>query len=177
MRLLSEACEYGLRAVVWMAQCPGKPQKVKDIAEEIRAAPGYLVKVLQELTKAGILTARRGSHGGFTLRSDPAQLTALDVINAIDPFERISTCPLDSHIHAGRLCPIHFRIDQSMAMIEESFRQLTILEVIENTASNNPFCEMMMPSLGDQANATGSSLPQIPPTSTCTGLQRRSRTP
>lgn len=148
MKLLSEACEYGLRAVVWMAQRPGEPQKVKDIAEEIKAAPGYLVKVLQELTKAGILSARRGSNGGFTLQSNPSGLTALDVINAIDPLERINTCPLELEAHATALCPIHRRIDDSMAMIEDSFRQLTISEVISNNSALSPVCKMLVLNSG-----------------------------
>lgn len=148
MKLLSEACEYGLRAVVWMAQRPGEPQKVKDIAEEIKAAPGYLVKVLQELTKAGILSARRGSNGGFTLQSDASTLTALDVINAIDPLERINSCPLELEAHATALCPIHRRIDDAMAMIEDSFRQLTIRDVIANTSEFSPVCKMLVPDSG-----------------------------
>ena len=130
MKLLSDASEYGLRAVVWLAQCPEGPQKVKDIAEEIQAAPGYLIKVLQDLTKAGILSARRGSQGGFMLRRDPSELTALEVINAIDPFERIDACPLTLGRHQIDLCPIHLRIDAAVGQIEESFRNLTFGEMI-----------------------------------------------
>ncbi len=143
MKLLSEASEYGLRAVVWMAQCPSEPQKVKDIANQIKAAPGYLVKVLQELTKAGILSARRGSQGGFTLEADPADLTALDVINAIDPFERIKTCPLLLDGHARELCPVHRRIDDAMAQIEDNFRRLSIQEVIEHASRSDSRCDVL----------------------------------
>ena len=154
MKLLSEACEYGLRAVVWMAQCPDEPQKVKDIAEQIKAAPGYLVKVLQELTKAGILSARRGSHGGFTLRRDPSELTALDVLNAIDPLERITNCPLDSDAHKLDLCLIHRRIDDAMAMIEDSFGQLTIREVIANSSASDSPCEILVPNVRTRTTTT-----------------------
>ena len=143
MKLLSESCEYGLRAVVWMAQRPGEPQKVKDIADQIKAAPGYLVKVLQDLTKAGILSARRGSRGGFTLECDPETLTAYDVITAIDPLERILTCPLETTGHGETLCPIHRRIDDVMRIIEDNFRQLTIQEVVLDTTSSS--CEVLCP--------------------------------
>ncbi|MCA9069250.1 MAG: Rrf2 family transcriptional regulator [Planctomycetaceae bacterium] len=140
MKLLSEATEYGLRSVVWLAQCPNEPQKVKDIAVEIRAAPGYLVNVLQDLAKAGILSARRGSKGGFTLLSDPAKLTALDVINAIDPWERVHSCPLDKASHSRGLCPIHRQIDEAMASIEDMFQQLTILDVVNNETLIGEHC-------------------------------------
>ena len=145
MKLLSEACEYGLRAVVWLAQHPAEPQKAKDIAAGIKAAPGYLVKVLQELTKAGILSTRRGSQGGFTLESDPSVLTALEVINAIDPLERIRSCPLDLDSHGEELCPIHRRIDDAMGLIESSFEQLTIGDVIAGSSVSRPQCQALRP--------------------------------
>lgn len=146
MKLLSEACEYGLRTVVWLAQRPNEPQKVKDIAGEIRAAPGYLVKVLQDLARAGILSARRGSNGGFTLLSDPTTLTALDVINAIDPLERITSCPLQLEAHQTGLCPIHRQVDDATAMLEDVFRQLTVQDVVDNLASRPGHCNILRSS-------------------------------
>lgn len=155
MKLLSEACDYGLRAVIWLAQRPSEPHKVKDIAEGIRAAPGYLIKVLQELTKAGILTARRGSQGGFTLKSDPEVLTALDVINAIDPLERIESCPVQIASHSRSLCPMHRCVDDAMASIEETFRQTTIRDVISSVSASQSFCEALGPPEQMRAAAMG----------------------
>lgn len=131
MRLLTDASEYALRAVLSLAQEPGQPLKVREIAETTHAAPGYLVKVLQTLTKAGILSAQRGSQGGFTLRRDPATLTVLEVINAIDPIERIRTCPLGLEAHGQCLCPMHRRIDDALALIEQSFAASTIADLME----------------------------------------------
>ncbi|TWU36015.1 RrF2 family transcriptional regulator [Novipirellula artificiosorum] len=157
MKLLSEACDYGLRAVIWIAQRPDEPQKVKDIAEGIKAAPGYLIKVLQELTKAGILSARRGSQGGFLLRRDPTVLTALDVINAIDPLERIETCPVDIESHLSGLCPMHRCIDDAMARIEETFRCTTIADVIASFPTAETFCKAMAPPRSATTAGSGGS--------------------
>ncbi len=155
MKLLSEACDYGLRAVIWLAQRPAEPQKVKEIAAGTKAAPGYLIKVLQELTKAGILTARRGSQGGFTLQSDPAELTALDVINAIDPLERIESCPLKIEMHATGLCPMHRCIDDAMASIEETFRRTTIEDVISSFPESPPLCAVLGPTRAKNESGVG----------------------
>ncbi len=161
MKLLSDACDYGLRAVIWLAQRPAEAYKVKEIAEGTKAAPGYLIKVLQELTKAGILTARRGSHGGFTLQSDPASLTALDVINAIDPIERIESCPLQFKSHSLQLCAMHRCIDDAMASIEETFQRTTIRDVIESGQRSESLCKVLGPpskaepvSIGNNATET-----------------------
>jgi Rrf2 family protein len=162
MKLLSEACDYGLRAVIWMAQRPrSEPQKAKDIAEGIHAAPGYLIKVLQELTKAGILSARRGSQGGFTLQGDPERLTALDVINAIDPLERIDSCPLRLESHVGGLCPMHRCVDEAMEKIEETFRQTTIADAIQIDRASESYCELLGTRRGDQPTISHSSVTEM----------------
>lgn len=143
MKLLSDATEYGLRAVVWLAQHPGEPQKVREIAEGTRASPGYLVKVLQLLTKAGILSAQRGSLGGFTLQRQPGVLTVLQVVNAIDPMERIHTCPLKIDAHGQNLCPMHRRIDEAMAAIERSFGQSTLADLLSEPTASQPLCRAL----------------------------------
>lgn len=141
MKLLSDAAEYALRAVVWLAQRPGEPQKVRELAEGTHAAPGYLVKVLQSLTKAGILSAQRGSRGGFTLERDPTTLTVLEVINAVDPLERILTCPLGLESHGTHLCPMHKKIDDAMAKIEASFGSSTIAYLLTQPSRSQPLCD------------------------------------
>jgi Rrf2 family protein len=151
MKLLSDASEYALRAVVWLAQRPGVTGKVRQIADETRATPGYLVKVLQSLAKAGILSAQRGSHGGFTLLRDPAELTVLDVINAVDPVERIHTCPLGLEAHGPDLCPMHRRIDDAMASIEASFGASTIQELITRPARSRRLCTALTVDGADAA--------------------------
>jgi Rrf2 family transcriptional regulator, nitric oxide-sensitive transcriptional repressor len=143
MKLLSDASEYALRAIVWMAQRPGQPQKVRELAEGTHAAPGYLVKVLQALTKADILSAQRGSRGGFTLERDPAKLTVLEIINTIDPMERILTCPLGLKSHGKHLCPMHKKIDDAMAKIEASFGSTTIKDLLKQRSRSKPLCDAL----------------------------------
>lgn len=97
MRLFNDATEYGLRAMVWMTNQPRGPHKLQAIAEAIGATPCYLIKVLQLLTRAGIVSAHRGITGGYALVRDPETLTALEALSAIDPIERIErirSCPL-----------------------------------------------------------------------------------
>lgn len=153
MKLLSEACEYALRAVVWMALHPGEAHKVRDIAEHTHAAPGYLVKVMQTLAKADIVSGQRGSNGGFTLRRDPATLSVLEVINAIDPLERIRTCPLGLEGHGARLCPMHRRIDDAVAAIEKSFADSTILDMINEPTRSPALCDVLTSAASRKPNA------------------------
>ncbi len=146
MKLLSEAVEYALRAVVYLADRTDQPQKVHQIAAATRATPGYLVKVLQSLARAGIVASRRGLHGGFVLTRKPASLTILEVVNAIDPLERIHHCPLGLDAHAHGLCPLHHRIDAAIATVEASFARTTIAHIVSGDASIRPLCEVTITS-------------------------------
>ena len=56
------------------------PIPLKDIASVVKASPTYLSKVLQQLTRAGILTTVMGPHGGYHLSSKPNEMRLLDVM-------------------------------------------------------------------------------------------------
>lgn len=144
MRLLSDATEYGLRAVIWLSNQPGGPHKLQMIAEATRAAPGYLIKVLQALAKGGILTAHRGTTGGYVLSRDPESLTVLEVVSAIDPIDRIRACPLGLPDHAVSLCPLHQQIDQSLAAIERDFARTTIAELGRGSSLAGDACRALV---------------------------------
>lgn len=141
MKLLSDASEYALRGVVWLAQRKGQTFKLREIADGTKAAPGYLIKVLQSLAKAGIVSTQRGSTGGFTLIRDPGTLTVLEVINAVDPIERIRTCPLGLKSHGTCLCPMHKRIDDAMAFVEETLGNSTVTDLMDGSAPSIPMCD------------------------------------
>jgi Rrf2 family protein len=146
MKLLSDATEYGLRSVVWLSSQPRQPCKLQAIAEATKAAPGYLIKVLQSLAKAGIVNAYRGTSGGYELARDPETLTALDVISAIDPIERIRACPLGRPDHAVSLCPLHQRIDESLAALEQDFAGTTIAELSRQPSAAAQVCDVLSPN-------------------------------
>lgn len=144
MKLFSEACEYGLRAVVWLASKPNRPHTVREISEGTQSKPGYLVKVMQRLAKAGILSAQRGVQGGFMLESAIESLTVLDVINAVDPIERIQTCPLGLKAHGIHLCPLHRRLDDALFSIEKGFGAVTIADLINEPTRSKPMCDVLL---------------------------------
>lgn len=151
MKLLSEAAEYGLRAVTLLAQRPGETLKSREIAEATHSAPGYLVKVLQALSRAEVLSARRGSTGGFCLERQPTTLTVLEVVSAIDPIERIRSCPLGLKEHAECLCPLHQKMDEALAALERDFGQTTIHDLLIDASATSRRCSALSVDRGTQS--------------------------
>jgi len=138
--VISQTAEYALRTIVWLASRHGEPQTTRQIAEATRIPPGYLAKVLQNLGKARLVNSQRGLHGGFTLTRDPVEMTPLDVINAIDPIPRLNGCPLGIAAHQGQLCPLHRKLDDAMAHIEEAMGSSRISELVDPDGGGEPFC-------------------------------------
>ena len=129
--MFSHTAEYALRAAVFLAESPDGRYTTQAIADTTQIPPRYLAKVLQSLARAGVLTGQRGLNGGFLLARSPAEITVLDVIQAVEPLKRIHKCPLDLEAHRERLCPLHTRLDQSLALIEENLRQATLADLLD----------------------------------------------
>lgn len=129
--MISQTAEYALRAAVYLGNQVGQSCTTAQLAEEIDAPAGYLAKVMKGLSRAGIVRSRRGLHGGFTLAREPGELTILEVVNSVDTFHRIATCPLGRTGHTNGLCPLHRRMDGVMAAAEESLGHTTIGEVLQ----------------------------------------------
>jgi len=137
--LISIAAEYALRAVVYLATSEGMAG-AGDIARATQAPPGYLHKVLQRLGRAGVVRAQRGPGGGFALVKAPADLTALEVVSAVDPIRRIRECPLGKQEHALSLCPLHRRLDEAAALVERAMAQTPITDLIEQSDAAGAQC-------------------------------------
>lgn len=139
--MISRTAEYALRAIVCLADQKGNPLTTQQIAEATQVPAGYLSKVLQALGRAELVVSQRGLHGGFTLGRDPAETTVLDVVNAVDPIQRIRKCPLGVKAHSGSLCPLHRRLDSATAMVEQAFAETTMAEMLADPSQLRPLCE------------------------------------
>lgn len=139
--MISQTAEYALRATVYLADQQGESRTTQQIAKVTQVPLGYLSKVLQSLSRGGIVHAQRGLHGGFSLVSKPSVLTVWEVIQAVDPLQRIRSCPLGLKAHGVNLCPMHRRLDDAMAMVEKAFRGSTLAELLAEPTASKPLCD------------------------------------
>lgn len=128
--MFSQTADYALRAAVCLSQADGAPLTTQQIADATHVPVGYLYKVLQSLGRAALVTSRRGLYGGYALARAPAEICLLDVINAVHPIQRITTCPLGLAIHARALCRLHKRLDRAIATIEQTFAETSLADLL-----------------------------------------------
>lgn len=151
--MFSQTVEYALRAAVYLAGEAPEPRTTDQVASATRVPKAYLSKVLQGLVHAGLVHSRRGLGGGMTLVKPPGALTILEVVNAVEPIRRIATCPLGLASHGANLCPLHRRLDQAMATVEDAFRRTTLAEVLSEPTGSVPLCDF--PPAPRAASAVG----------------------
>lgn len=138
MKLISDTAEYALRSVLWLMQAPDQSRTTRQIATGTKIPPDYQSKVLQLLAKARIVRGSRGIGGGFRLEPGHEKLTVLDIVNAVDPLQKIHTCPLDLEEHADCLCPLHAGINSAVEQAERSFRGTLLSELLQDESASVP---------------------------------------
>lgn len=138
--LISQTVEYALRAVVHLASKSPAAETTDQIAEATHVPRAYLSKVLQSLGRAKLVHSQRGLGGGMTLTRPAEKITVLEVVNAVEPIQRIRTCPLDLAAHGRHLCPLHRRLDSALEMVESAFRQTTLAEILDEPTRSVPLC-------------------------------------
>jgi Rrf2 family protein len=148
--MFSKKVEYALRAVVHLAAEAPAARTVEQVAKATKVPPAYLAKVIQALVHAGVVRSQRGSSGGVSLVKAPAELSILEVVNAVDPIHRIQECPLGLAAHGVRLCPLHKRVDNAYALVEEAFRNTTLAEVLAEPSESIPLCDFPVITLKAQ---------------------------
>ncbi len=135
--MLSQTAEYALRAMVTLAQTGEAAQTTHQISARTHVPLDYLSKVLNQLARAGLVTAQRGRGGGFQAARAAEKISVLQIVSAVDPLKRIHTCPLGIAVHGSNLCPLHFKLDEAMRVTEEAFRSTTLASIAAVSAAPN----------------------------------------
>src|SRR5271154_4106595 len=122
MLRLTKKADYGLMALKYLAeQCDAGAQSAKDIAEAYHIPPQLLAKILQTLAKAGLLVSHAGTHGGYALARSAQEISAFEVIRAIDGPLFITSC-----ITIHGTCDLHgtCTIKEPLRKVNDSITEL-----------------------------------------------------
>jgi len=107
--MLSKSGIHAVRALILLAELPeGTYAGAVSIAERIDAPKNYLGKILQQLSRDGLLVSQKGLGGGFRLARAAAQISLLDIVEPIEQINRWTGCILGGESCSDdNPCPIH----------------------------------------------------------------------
>ena len=130
--MFSKACEYGIKASIYIAQqsLQNKLINLKAIANEIDSPEAFTAKILQKLVKNKILDSVKGAKGGFLIEEIRInQISLEDIVYAIDGDSIYTGCGLGlKECNAQKPCPVHNKI---LLVRKELRRMLTDTSLYE----------------------------------------------
>ncbi len=95
MRLeLTRRGDYAVRAMLSLARPDARQLTAATLAEATGIPAGYVPQVMGDLVRAGLVANRRGRTGGYRLARLPAEVSLLDIVEAVEGDGRRRTCVL-----------------------------------------------------------------------------------
>jgi Rrf2 family protein len=136
MLKLTKKADYGLIAVRHLAEHADLGAcSAKDLAEMYGIPQEALAKILQQLAKSKLLVSQHGTNGGYVLARDPRQISALEVIQAIEGTPFMTSCRSAKGCGTSSKCTVREPLQKVGRAIEEVLSKLSVWE-LQDGATN-----------------------------------------
>jgi len=131
---ITRQADYALRAMLYLARLePDQRAATSQIAAVQKIPPSFLAKIISQLAIAGLIHTSRGARGGVTLARQPAGISVLEVVEAIDGPIMLNECTDDpASCPFGSDCPIRPLWCNTQAELVDKLKNTTFAELIEN---------------------------------------------
>jgi Rrf2 family protein len=137
---LTRAADYGVRAMVHLAGLPpGARAGIAELAKAAEVSPPFLTKVLKRLTLCGLMVSHRGPSGGFTLGAPAADISLLQIVEAIEGPIRLNLCtgicttPV-TECHRQTWCAVHCVWMHAQAKLREVLSEAPLDQLARDSA-------------------------------------------
>ncbi len=127
--MVSKTCEYAIRAMLFIAQKSKSNTKVsvKQIARAIDSPEPFIAKILQELSRKGLLLSAKGPTGGFFLDKAGLKQSLADIVSAVDGDKLFTGCGLGlKSCSEKKPCPIHDEFAAVRQQIKSMLQSATV---------------------------------------------------
>ena len=133
---ISQKLEYACRALAQLAKHhDGRTlTRLEDLAQREAVSGNFLVQILNDLRRAGLIDSRRGKAGGYLLARPPEQITLRQVVDAVDPS--LLQCSVAREGESGHAVRIAW--DEVSSGLREAMERIT-LDTLANAAGGPMF--------------------------------------
>lgn len=131
--MFNKETEYALRGLVYIQVQNVRDRRpgITEIAKEVETPQFYMAKILQRLTKHGLVQSSKGRGGGFYFDKNKPELTLMEVIQFTEGTELFTSCAIGlKKCSDVNPCPMHERY----AEIREKIQQMVTEESIQSFA-------------------------------------------
>ena len=144
--MFSKACEYGIRATIYIASQSRKNRRVgiKEISEYIDSPSAFTAKILQQLVKNKIIESVKGPHGGFEIGTEKMdKICITDIVRAIDGNEIFSSCVLGLDNCSETVpCPVHAEFKAIRTELKSLMDSTVVASLSEDLVKGRSFLKV-----------------------------------
>ncbi len=140
--MFSKACEYAIRAALYISikSIDGSKLGIKEIAKEIDSPVHFTAKILQTLSREGIISSIKGPNGGFYLEPKAKPVSLNDIVKVIDGDDVLHACSLGLKQCSNEFpCPIHDEIKAYKDRLRKVMKEKTVQQLAIELASGKTF--------------------------------------
>ena len=129
---LSKKSDYGLIALKHLAQHNEESVSAREIAAQYHIPAELLAKVLQRLVRKGLLASQQGINGGYILAKDPATISIVDVVEALEGPISITPCERGDDCQQLQMCSVRDPLLKIKAKVVRVLGDTSIYELATN---------------------------------------------
>ncbi len=131
MKLITRDTDYAVRAVAHIALQEGSVVSVPELQAALRIPRPFLRKILQSLTREGILGSQKGIGGGFRLLRPPASIRLTDILEVFQGPVAFNECLFKKKICPNRsTCVFKKKIDAIERHVASELASVVISDLI-----------------------------------------------
>ncbi|EMA8652582.1 nitric oxide-sensing transcriptional repressor NsrR [Cronobacter sakazakii] len=137
---LTSFTDFGLRALIYMASLPeGRMTSISEVTEVYGVSRNHMVKIINQLSRAGYVTALRGKNGGIRLGKPAATIRIGDVVRELEPLSIVNCSSAFCHITPA--CRLKQVLGDAVARFLQELDNYTLADLVQE---NQPLYKLLL---------------------------------
>lgn len=130
MLKMSRLTDYGTGVLAYLAGASARPHSASEVAEQTGLPTATVSKILKLLTRAGLVISHRGAQGGYALSRPATEITAADVIDALEGPLALTECATeDGNCELEALCLVGTAWQRINVAIRRALDEISLAEL------------------------------------------------
>ncbi len=145
-KMFSKSCEYGLKAVSFIAlqSLENRRVKLSEISNSIESPEAFTAKVLGILAQHNIIDSVKGPYGGFEMNiATMKMVNAKKIVEAIDGSSVFTSCVMGlSKCNHSKPCPLHYKFYKIRNQLDEFLGHITVYDMVKELKQGKSFINL-----------------------------------
>lgn len=140
MLRISKLTDYGTVMLAHLACTPEDVCSAADIASQTGIALPTTSKLLKALARNGLVTSTRGANGGYRLARAAADISAAEIIDALEGPVSITECSAsDSHCDIEEVCSVGNAWQRINVAIRNALHEVSLVDLLRSSSPTPHF--------------------------------------